>query len=83
MSLQNRAVEKLHREVSPDLDEVLSWSACDIHELMGRAAELRDQGHGRIISYSPKVFIPLTNCAVTSATIAPLPNRHGKGNGPI
>ncbi len=60
MSLQNRAVEKLHREVSPDLDEVLSWSACDIHELMERAAELRDQGHGRIISYSPKVFIPLT-----------------------
>ena len=60
MSLQNRAVEKLHREVSPDLDEVLSWSACDVHELMGRAAELRDQGHGRIISYSPKVFIPLT-----------------------
>ncbi|MBY0510728.1 MAG: 5-amino-6-(D-ribitylamino)uracil--L-tyrosine 4-hydroxyphenyl transferase CofH [Rhodospirillaceae bacterium] len=28
--------------------------------LMTRAAALRDQGHGRLQSYSPKVFIPLT-----------------------
>ena len=27
---------------------------------MARAAELRDEGHGRVVSYSPKVFIPLT-----------------------
>ena len=27
---------------------------------MAHAAALRDQGHGRVISYSPKVFIPLT-----------------------
>ena len=27
---------------------------------MQQAAELRDQGHGRVVSYSPKVFIPLT-----------------------
>jgi FO synthase len=30
------------------------------HELMNRAASLRDEGHGRLISYSRKVFIPLT-----------------------
>ena len=41
-------------------DEVLSWSGRDVRELMARAAELRDQGHGRVVSYSPKVFIPLT-----------------------
>ena len=29
-------------------------------ELMGRAAALRDAAHGRLISYSRKVFIPLT-----------------------
>jgi FO synthase len=29
-------------------------------ELMRRAAALRDRGHGRLISYSRKVFIPLT-----------------------
>jgi FO synthase len=30
-------------------------------ELMAAAADLRDQGHGRLISYSRKVFIPLTH----------------------
>jgi FO synthase len=30
-------------------------------ELMEAAAALRDQGHGRLISYSRKVFIPLTH----------------------
>ena len=43
-----------------NLDEVLSWSGCNVRELMERAAGLRDQGHGRVVSYSPKVFIPLT-----------------------
>ena len=43
-----------------NIDEVLSWSRSHIWELMARAAALRDQGHGRIVSYSPKVFIPLT-----------------------
>ncbi len=30
-------------------------------QLMERAQALRDQGHGRLHSYSPKVFIPLTH----------------------
>ena len=29
-------------------------------DLMAEAAALRDAGHGRVISYSRKVFIPLT-----------------------
>src|SRR2546425_10563247 len=32
----------------------------DLHLLMEAAAALRDAGHGRIVSYSRKVFIPLT-----------------------
>jgi FO synthase len=33
----------------------------ELSELMADAGELRDQGHGRLISYSRKVFIPLTH----------------------
>src|SRR5215213_8153067 len=32
----------------------------ELSELMADAARLRDHGHGRLISYSRKVFIPLT-----------------------
>jgi len=42
-------------------DEALSLAAVDdLPALMACAAALRDQGHGRIVSYSRKVFIPLT-----------------------
>ncbi len=43
-----------------NLDQLLSLSGRDIRELMDHAASLRDDGHGRVVSYSPKVFIPLT-----------------------
>src|SRR6185312_8850409 len=33
----------------------------ELSALMAQAAELRDSAHGRIQSYSPKVFIPLTH----------------------
>src|SRR5690606_33137288 len=33
----------------------------DLGRLTAAAAELRDRGHGRLISYSRKVFIPLTH----------------------
>ncbi|MFO1159214.1 MAG: 5-amino-6-(D-ribitylamino)uracil--L-tyrosine 4-hydroxyphenyl transferase CofH [Reyranellaceae bacterium] len=33
----------------------------ELSELMAEAARLRDRGHGRLISYSRKVFIPLTH----------------------
>src|SRR5881275_3251601 len=31
-----------------------------LDELCAEARELRDAGHGRLVTYSPKVFIPLT-----------------------
>ncbi|MGH7029488.1 MAG: hypothetical protein ACREEZ_03590, partial [Stellaceae bacterium] len=34
--------------------------AVDPRPLMEAAAELRDAGHGDLVTYSPKVFIPLT-----------------------
>ena len=41
--------------------EAMPLADCtDIEALMQAAAELRDQGHGALISYSRKVFIPLT-----------------------
>ena len=43
--------------------EVLRTLACelDLSELISRAGVLRDQGHGTIQTFSPKVFIPLTH----------------------
>ena len=37
--------------------DLLRWPQ---QALLERAVELRDQGHGRLVSYSRKVFIPLT-----------------------
>jgi FO synthase len=46
---------------APSDAEALALSACDdLAPLMAAAAELRDCGHGTNISYSRKVFIPLT-----------------------
>ena len=39
------------------LDEV---AAASLDELCGEARRLRDAGHGSLVTYSPKVFIPLT-----------------------
>jgi FO synthase len=42
-------------------DEALALAVDrDLDALMARAATLRDEAHGRLISYSRKVFIPLT-----------------------
>jgi len=43
------------------LDDVQELMNSELGALMARAAELRDSAHGRIQSYSPKVFIPLTH----------------------
>ena len=51
MSTQVTIPDHSGQEIPTDLD---------VREIMERAAELRDQGHGRVVSYSPKVFIPLT-----------------------
>ena len=36
------------------------FSDLSLAELMQRARSLRDEGKGRLVTYSPKVFIPLT-----------------------
>src|SRR5258707_11857763 len=38
-----------------------SWVMVELSGLMADASRLRDRGHGRLISYSRKVFIPLTH----------------------
>lgn len=44
-----------------DSHQALSLAACnDLETLVSAAARVRDQGHASIVSYSPKVFIPLT-----------------------
>lgn len=40
---------------------LISADATDLTAIMAAASRLRDQGHGRTITYSRKVFIPLTN----------------------
>src|SRR4030088_3621141 len=49
-------------------------------ELMAEAARLRDRGHGRLISYSRKVFIPLTHLCrdVCHYCTFAHPPRHGE-----
>src|SRR5918992_3058018 len=40
--------------------ELDHWSAAPPADLVTEAARLRDLGHGPVVSYSRKVFIPLT-----------------------
>src|SRR6267154_6681241 len=52
----------------------------ELSELMADAAQLRDRGHGRLISYSRKVFIPLTHLCrdvCHYCTFAKAPRRGG------
>ena len=50
------------RALEPPSDEdALALAACDdLAALRDAAAAIRDAGHGRVVSYSRKVFIPLT-----------------------
>ncbi len=45
----------------PSPAEAMTLAGCDdLAAMMAAAAEIRDRGHGDVISYSRKVFIPLT-----------------------
>ncbi|MBM3540046.1 MAG: radical SAM protein, partial [Alphaproteobacteria bacterium] len=51
----------MHCGEEPSAAQALALSDCDdVAGLMRVAAALRDRGHGAVISYSAKVFIPLT-----------------------
>ena len=41
-------------------EQARAWLQRPLPELMREAAALRDAGHGRVVTYSRKVFIPLT-----------------------
>src|SRR5262245_22832955 len=43
-----------------EVTELLGARGDALDELMALASTLRDRGHGRTVTYSPKVFIPLT-----------------------
>jgi 2-iminoacetate synthase ThiH len=41
-------------------EKIERWAKAPLPTLMAEAARLRDLGHGQVVSYSRKVFIPLT-----------------------
>jgi FO synthase len=45
----------------PSAEEALSLAHVELAPLMAAASALRDCGHGAVVSYSRKVFIPLTH----------------------
>lgn len=54
--------EKLEAGHRPSHEESLRLAVeDDLAWLMGLAANLRDQGHGNVVTFSKKVFIPLTH----------------------
>ncbi len=53
---------EVHATHLPNEEEIHRLDAAsDLHSLMAEAARLRDAGHNNVISYSRKVFIPLTH----------------------
>jgi FO synthase len=61
--LLRRALARADRGATLSLDEttaLLGARGDDLDRLLGVAARLRDLGHGDVVTYSPKVFVPLT-----------------------
>jgi FO synthase len=59
--------------------EIERWLAAEPADLMPEAARLRDAGHGPIMSFSKKVFIPLTRlcrdvCGYCTFAVPPRPD---------
>lgn len=65
----------------PDADIALALADCQtVDEIQALAGLIRDDGHGALISYSPKVFIPLTQLCRNVChycTFATAPKRGG------
>ncbi len=60
-SANNGVLDRALQGELPARSEAGLLADCDdLQRLMATAAELRDQGHGDVVSYSRKVFIPLT-----------------------
>jgi FO synthase len=48
-------------DLLPSREALLQWMQSPVDDLCAEARRLRDEGHGPIVSYSRKVFIPLTH----------------------
>lgn len=72
-------IDHVRHGQEPTVEQALALSNCnDAPALMQTAAEIRDRGHGAAISYSKKVFIPLTKLCRDSChycTFAQPPSR--------
>ena len=57
------------------MQEVAAYTeSAPLEELMARARALRDEGHPHAVTFSPKVFIPLTRlCRDSCGTVLPVP----------
>jgi FO synthase len=61
MTISHDLFDRLRNEMEPTDAQALAMSDFDDLPLLMRVAtEIRDRGHGAVISYSKKVFIPLT-----------------------
>jgi 7,8-didemethyl-8-hydroxy-5-deazariboflavin synthase CofG subunit len=63
MSVLDRALARAASGRAPDVphaEALLATPAERMPELLAAAAALRDRGHGRILTFSAKVFVPLT-----------------------
>ncbi|MEC9248500.1 MAG: hypothetical protein VX986_05730, partial [Pseudomonadota bacterium] len=58
----NDILQKVTRGFRVEDDEALSFAQFDdLKRLLPAATELRDRQFGEVITYSKKIFIPLTN----------------------
>ena len=62
----------------PDRKEVLDFArGASLEQMVATATTLRDSAKGDVVSYSPKVFIPLTRlCRMFATTAHPKTPRH-------
>ena len=66
---------------APDRALALAYLAGDVDPgpLFAEASRLRDEGKGRIVTYSPKVFIPLTTLCRDTCTYCTFVKPPGNG----
>lgn len=71
--------DRLLELARPDADVALALADCQtLEEVQVLAASIRDHGHGAVVTYSPKVFIPLTQLCRNVChycTFAKVPNQ--------
>ena len=64
-----RAARRRH-DLAQDACALIETPADGLPDLLARAGELRDRGRGRTVTFSTKVFVPLTTSAATTAATA-------------